>query len=200
MRKALLIFLSLVMGLVAWTAVWADDGFYVAAGQKANYAPVPKTGQTTPYGAGSDGDLKKGVPSPSPRFSDNGNGTVTDNLTGLIWMKNANAFGWRSLSQALSDATGLKSGDADLTDGSKAGDWRLPNVRELSSLIDFGNYSLALPTVHPFTNVQPSSYYWTSTTYAADTNRAWAIDFAFGKRTDLLKSNNQVVWCVRGGK
>ena len=93
MKRVLLITLSLVLALVGWTAVYAEDGFYVIAGQKANYAPVPKTGQTTSYGAGDDGALQKGVAWPTHRFIDNLNGTVTDKLTGLVWMKNANAFG-----------------------------------------------------------------------------------------------------------
>ena len=60
----------------------------------------PKTGQTLCYdslgavvpcaGTGQDGEIKAGVAWPSPRFTDNSNGTVTDNLTGLIWLKNAN--------------------------------------------------------------------------------------------------------------
>ena len=58
-------------------------------------ALVEKTGQITSYSntGGEDGDLKKGVKWPNPRFKDNGNGAVTDNLTKLIWLKNANAFG-----------------------------------------------------------------------------------------------------------
>ena len=56
-------------------------------------AGVPKTGQTTFYATGDDGDLEKGVPWPSPRFTDNGNGTVTDNLTGLTWLEDANCDG-----------------------------------------------------------------------------------------------------------
>ena len=56
-------------------------------------APVPKTGQTVSYATGDDGDLQKGVAWPDPRFTDNSDGTVTDNLTGLIWLKNANCFG-----------------------------------------------------------------------------------------------------------
>lgn len=57
---------------------------------------VPRTGQTvsTSATAGEDGDLQKGLAWPSPRFTDNGNGTVTDNLTGLIWLKNADCFGF----------------------------------------------------------------------------------------------------------
>jgi hypothetical protein len=56
-------------------------------------APVPQTGQTASYAAGDDGDIQAGVPWPVPRFTDNGNGTVRDNLTGLIWLKNASCLG-----------------------------------------------------------------------------------------------------------
>ncbi|MGC9023085.1 MAG: hypothetical protein ACP5J5_08205, partial [Dissulfurimicrobium sp.] len=51
---------------------------------------LPRTGQTQSYGARDDGALQMGATLPTPRFTDNGNGTVTDNLTGLIWLKNAN--------------------------------------------------------------------------------------------------------------
>ena len=104
-------------------------------------APVAKTGQTTLSATGDDGDLEKGVAWPSPRFTDNGNGTVTDNLTGLIWLKNANADGVKTWANALSYCNSLASGLAGLSDGSVAGDWRLPNVKELHSLIDYGRWS-----------------------------------------------------------
>jgi hypothetical protein len=57
--------------------------------------PVRKTGQATSYTTtgGEDGDLQKGVAWPNPRFTDNGNGTVTDNLTKLVWLKDAGALG-----------------------------------------------------------------------------------------------------------
>ncbi len=57
MRRALLIFLSLVLALVAWTPVCAEDGFYVIPAMKGNYAPVPKTGQLQSFATGDDGDL-----------------------------------------------------------------------------------------------------------------------------------------------
>jgi hypothetical protein len=128
-------------------------------------APVPKTGQTFSSESGDDGDLEKGMPWPYPRFTDNGDGTVTDNLTGLIWLKNANCFGQRTFYDALSDSNGLESGECGLTDGSHAGEWRLPNRRELFSLVDDDRYNPALPLVHPFINVQ-SNMYWSSTTRA----------------------------------
>ena len=96
MKRVLLICLSLVLALVGWSTVGAEDGFYVIPTMKGNYAPVPKTGQTTSYGTRDDGALEKGVAWPTPRFTDNNNGTITDNLTKLIWMKNAQAFGGRT--------------------------------------------------------------------------------------------------------
>ncbi len=54
---------------------------------------VLKTGQTTTFATGDDGDYQAGVPVPNPRFTDNGDGTVTDNLTGLTWLKNASCLG-----------------------------------------------------------------------------------------------------------
>jgi hypothetical protein len=205
MRRTLLISLSLVLALVGWSTVGAEDGFYVVPAMRGNYAPVPKTGQTTPYAAGDDGTLKKGVASPTPRLTDNNNGTVTDKLTGLIWTKNANAFGTKTWADALTAANGLKSGDAGLSDGSKAGDWRLPNRKELRSLVDFGKFNPALPADHPFTNVQSLqwSYYWSSTTYADATTYAtwgWRVHFYAGDVTLNEKSTgNCYVWCVRGG-
>jgi hypothetical protein len=50
---------------------------------------VPKTGQTTFYALGDDGDLQMGIAWPEPRFTDNEDGTVTDNLNGLMWTKDA---------------------------------------------------------------------------------------------------------------
>ena len=206
MKRALLITLSLVLALAGWTTVCADDGFYVIGASRKNYAPVPKTGQTASYDQNippkDDGALQKGVASPNPRFTDNGNGTVTDKLTGLIWMQNANAFGTKNWADALSAANDLKSDDlgTGLTDGSKAGDWRLPNARELHSLVDYGRFEPALPEGHPFTGVE-SSFYWSSTSYQDNANAAYYMDLADGDLIgfDGLKSNSYYVWCVRGG-
>ena len=52
-------------------------------------------------GTGEDGESQKGVQIPSPRFTDNGDGTVTDNLTGLMWLQNVSFFGQQSWQQAL---------------------------------------------------------------------------------------------------
>jgi len=179
---------------------------------RGKYAPVPKTGQTTPSDTGTDGALKKGVAWPTPRFTDNLNGTVTDKLTKLIWMKNASnvsavGFGVKTWADALTAAATVANNSFGLTDGSKAGDWRLPNVRELQSLIDYAFYSPALPNTlgtdkwaegNPFKGVQ-SSYYWSSSTYAFYTPYAWYVNFYDGDVAYNDKGNSYYVWCVRGG-
>ena len=173
-------------------------------------ALVEKTGQITSYSAtgGEDGDLKKGVAWPNPRFTDMGNGAVKDNLTKLIWLKNANAFGLRTWEQALSDANTLSSGSAGLTDGSMAGDWRLPNRKELESLLDFAYYGPALSSASgmsqwtsgdAFIGVQ-SSIYWSSTTYSGYTAGAWGVDLSDGSVSYGGKANTYYVWPVRAGQ
>jgi hypothetical protein len=155
-------------------------------------APVPKTGQTGSYAAGDDGDLEKGVAWPDPRFTDHGDGTVTDNLTGLMWTKNADMYGQRTWAEALSDCAGCTEGGYN--------DWRLPNVRELQSLIDYGQYDPALPDNHPFDPVQ-SSYYWSSSTYANATGLAWYVSLYVGGYVNYNgKGSGSYVWCVRGGQ
>jgi hypothetical protein len=67
---------------------------------------LPKTVQTESYVTGDDGDLEKGVAWLSPRFTDNGNDTVKDNLTGLIWLQDANCNGAMTWSNALTYANG----------------------------------------------------------------------------------------------
>ena len=170
-------------------------------------SPVSKTGQTTSYAIGDDGDLQRGVALVSPRFTDNNDGTVTDNQTGLIWLKEANCFGLRNWNEALTDCNGLASGSCGLTDGSNVGDWRLPSKKELISLTQDDYYNPALPNTtgtgqwsegDPFTNVQ-SFRYGSSTTCAFDTDFTWNVYVSYGEVSNGLKSNNSYLWPVRGG-
>lgn len=161
-------------------------------------ARVEKTGQTTSYATGDDGDLERGVACTVPRFTDNGDGTVTDNLTGLIWLKNANRFGTKQWSQALTDCLNLADDGSALTDGSSVGDWRLPNVKELQSLVDYGRYNPALPSWHPFINVQLDNY-WSSTTCAHYASDAWYVYLYVGYVYNHDKTYTFYVWPVRSG-
>lgn len=176
--------LAIMTGMVLLTAsmVWAQA------------APVAATGQTTSYATGDDGDYEKGVASPSPRFTDNGDGTVTDNLTGLMWAKDANDNGTMTWADAIDYANDLSLGNAGC--GGAHTDWRLPNVRELQSLVDYGNYNPALPTGHPFTGVVNDTY-WSSTTFSGFSDVAWAVSPGLGYVYGYSKAYNYYVWPVR---
>ena len=55
-------------------------------------------------------------------------------------------FGARTWADAISDGNGLADGSCGLTDGSSPGNWRLPNVKEIQNLVDYGRYNPALPS------------------------------------------------------
>ncbi len=196
-------------------SIFGVDG--TLAGGSTYSAAVPKTGETTSYATGDDGDLEMGVAWPNPRFITSTTGIVTDTLTGLVWLKNANCTAFfsvdftfqndRSWSDALTAANSLASGYCGLSDGSSAGDWRLPNVREMESLVHYGLYSPALPNTagtgkwsegDPFTGVQASRY-WSSTTSASNTPEAWNLYMYSGLASYSNKTNTYYVWPVRGG-
>jgi PKD repeat protein len=170
-------------------------------------ALVEKTGQTTSFLTGDDAYELAGVSWPNPRFTDNSDGTVTDNLTGLIWLKNSNCGGQMTWAAALNYCKNLASGSCGLTDGSAVGDWRLSNVEELQSLIHWGYYEPSLPNTlgtgqwtsgDPFTNVQ--SYYWSSTTHAEMTEKAWLVSMYHGDVDSVSKSESLYAWPVRAGR
>jgi hypothetical protein len=161
-------------------------------------ANVWKTGQTTSYYTGDDGDLQRGVAWPSPRFADHRNGTVTDTLTGLMWTKDANLpNGTRTWQTAFEYVTSLN-------DNHYLGytDWRLPNLKELRSLTDYSKYDQALPEGHPFTDIVDVFYwtfYWTSTSFTYSPDDAWVLPMRDGFWDPSTKSSYNYVWPVRGG-
>lgn len=192
-----------------------SPGVLGKTGQTLCYDPACTVAPCNPVACAStaeDGESQTGV-AVSPRFTDNDDGTVTDNLTGLIWLREGNCTAFfasdgighndRPWQAALAAAQQLASGYCGLTDGSVAGDWRLPNLRELLSLIDFSQISPALPAGHPFLNTVSSlpSYYWSSTTVAGYTYGAWLVDFSLGVvSNDFKSSGSNYVRAVRGGQ
>jgi hypothetical protein len=198
---------------------YSFDDLYEMIGERA---PVPKTGQVKCWdvdgneincaGTGQDGEYRKGATWPFPRFENNGDGTATDKLTGLVWLTNANCIVFfsgdstgknrRDWDEALMAANLLANGYCGLTDGSSAGDWRLPNVRELLSLIDYGHSLPALPAGHPFTDIQTVNWkYWSSST-SVDTGYAWVVDIHSGSVGGERKSytGSGYVLAVRDGE
>jgi hypothetical protein len=172
---------------------------------------LPQTGQYKCYnttgteipcaGTGQDGDVRAGVAWPSPRFVDNGDGTITDNLTGLVWLKNANCFGentgWYG---AINNSDALASGTCGLNDGSSPGQWRLPTVRELESLLNEREVSQASWLIGAgFSNVPNTSYctYWSSTAIYLWVNYVYKIDMSTGGTGYSELYERGFVWPVR---
>ncbi len=184
----------MLKGLAA-AGLLAAMPFVAGAGTLA----VPRTGQTGCFsatgvvvpcaGTGQDGEKQAGAPWPAPRFADNGDGSVTDRLTGLVWLRDADCretvggvargSGLLDWPAALAWSNGLAHGRCGLSDNSAAGDWRVPNVNELRSLVDYGRHDPALPAGHPFVNVR-SVWYWTSTTNPVYTGGAYNVGFSRG--------------------
>lgn len=171
----------------------------------ATYSYFPlKTNQTNcwdimgnPLACGltrQDGDLQMGI---TRSYTDNGDGTITDNTTGLIWQKcsigqtspsctgTASTFQWSS---AASQCTSL-------TLAGKT--WRLPNVEELQTLVDYGNNNPAIDTTY-FPN-NPTGAFWTISEHAPSFNIfAWFVSFQYGDVAYSSKTNNFYIRCVSG--
>jgi hypothetical protein len=153
--------------------------------------------------SGAYGELIYGRSSPQRRFVETADGTVTDRLTGLVWLKNADCFGRMDWEAATAAVNRLKSGDCGpdpvltLADGSGAGDWRLPTMDELCSLIDFGRRSPALPQDHPFFNIA-DGYYWSSTRMDDFPSTVWVM-YPESGTTCYEAANHRAgfVWAVR---
>jgi hypothetical protein len=208
-------------GKTFWGLKSGEWGLRTGAGAcSANSAPVEKTGQILCYNdagseigcanTGQDGDELKGVDWPGPRFTAD-TLTVTDNLTGLTWSKDASPeAGGSGVEQVTWTAALTYCYDLSLGGSS---DWRLPNIKELSSLIDFAYSGPALSNAagtgkwtsgDVFTGVPLSgSNYWSSTTNEnpSYTNYAWMVDLSNGVvHASVAKSGTGYVWPVRGGQ
>ena len=209
------------MGYGSVDYVSKADYYYVwpvRGGQSGSFGSsvisLPRTGQTTCWdtsgnvisctGTGQDGELQTGLFLPDPRFIDDGNQTVMDNLTGLIWTKDAGTptvgicTGGRRIWQGSLDYVKCLNTNNYLGHN----DWRLPNVEELESLVDLQNYHPSLPVGYPFSNIDifrdPS--YWCSSTDANYANKAWVMNVNFGYVSSSYKSDSYYVWPVRGGQ
>ncbi|MFA5763722.1 MAG: DUF1566 domain-containing protein [archaeon] len=133
------------------------------------------SGQTTSYGTAPDDADKDGT---AKSYTDNGDGTVTDNHTGLVWMKNhKDNCATLTLESALSYCSTLASGSGGLTDGSVAGDWRVPSFVELATLPDMSYPSSSyLNSVFTQTGWNSTcSGYWSSTTVPSNTSFAYYL-------------------------
>jgi hypothetical protein len=158
---------------------------------------LPDTGQTTCYDVAgneitcpSSGEALYGQDAnytgPQPAYRDNGDGTVTDLRTELVWQQ-ADDGATRDWADAGVYCDNLSLGGET--------DWRLPEEAELVSIVDFGRSN---PAIHPVFSSQ-SSWYWTNTEYAPNTADAWNVRFYNGSSTNYGKGGTDYVRCVRSG-
>ena len=183
----LMIFFQLTPHALAATVTLPQTG--QSACWDAAGTPVPCTG------TGQDGELKTGRAWPSPRFIDNGDQTETDQLTGLVWSKDANPAGTaRSWQNALDYLKTL-----NIQNFRGHSDWRLPNLNELRSLTQLQQGALAtwLDT-QGFSNVQANGY-WSGDSDAYFTDSAWFVGMDSGYVYSTAKTDSYYVWPVRGG-
>lgn len=148
-------------------------------GQDAQYANSASTMSFTIYnGAAWGGTATSSV--------------TVDNRTGLMWVTNpvdAGISGTPNWEGAITLCEGLTY--AGFTD------WRLPNINELVSIVDFSRQSPSINKAY-FLNTQ-TSYYWSSTTYVPSSSFAWLVYFNNGHMVYYDKTNSYYVRCVRGG-
>ncbi len=171
-------------------------------------APVPDTGQTgdytTTFGEDSDYDINP------HSYTDLGNGIVRDNVTGLEWVQDGNLIASRDPDFDTDDTAGdgrvtwqhALDYVALLNSENYLGfnDWRLPTVKELSTLVDS---SIPYPGRMIDTDFFPdtvASYYWSSTTNASSIGNAWYVGFHDGYVGDYYKTGSYYVRAVRSGQ
>lgn len=159
-------------------------------------------------GSGQDGESKSGV---ALAYTDNGNGTITDDKTGLVWEKLDDAnldgdagihdkdrtYSWINTQEKVATFNAFSFGGHS--------DWRVPNIRELQSLLNFGRAEPAIATIFDddctpgckstdCSCTSSSTSYWTSTPYHDVPSHSWAVYFLDGQ---ITAQNRTVAFHVR---
>ncbi len=179
---------------------------------------LPASGQTQCWntsgtliacaGTGQDGDLQAGA---TLSYTDNGDGTITDHNTGLMWEKRSDDGGIHDYDDTYTWENAVAVKIATLNGGGGfAGhtDWRLPNKKELESII---NAEVSNPSVSSVFHTgcvsgatvltgscTLSSYHWSSSTYVSVPQGAWLVYFSDGYVAGGSKTNHNSVRAVRG--
>lgn len=163
---------------------------YPATGQRRCF---DSDGREVPCaGTGQDAETARGLQAPVDRFRCHGD-LVHDGLTGLEWTRAADLAGYpMPWQEAIAFVAGLNEREYLDRD-----DWRLPNRRELRSLMSHETRRPALPPGHPFVEVF-QHWYWTSTSYAGAPSHAWCVHLEGARMFYGGKDQAYLVWPVRG--
>lgn len=164
---------------------------------------LPKTGQVTSYRTGDDGTYEAGWwrgrlnADNKTRFIHIGTGSNTltiDLATGLMWPADGSGLGCFMGSICSWDTAVIYANALDLGGFT---DWRLPNIKELMSIVDYNTANIAIDlSKFPATT---TGYYWSATTNKGLTTLAWTILFSTGSVSVIPKSGSRYLRCVRGG-
>lgn len=144
------------------------------------------------------------LPAANAAFIDNGDGTVTDTVTGLMWDQCSQG---QSGSACATGAATTMTWSAALTAVVTAinanykgrADWRLPNKNELESLVDIADATAPAIDLTAFP-ATPAAFYWSSTTHTPNTADAWFVDFDDGGTGAGNKPASGAVRLVRSGQ
>ena len=159
---------------------------------------LPKTGQYMSWAWGDDGYYQRGYPiGGGQRFIDNGDNTVIDLVTGLMWIKDPGQipgfYDRMYWYDAINNCENLEFAGWD--------DWRLPNINELMSIVDHSRYSPAFDTMFFTPPYDMGTPYWSSTSNASWYDGAWAMYIYDGYKTCWGKPwDTCFVRPVRGGQ
>ncbi len=131
-------------------------------------------------------------------FTIHNDGTVTDNTTGLMWMRCSLGQDWdgktcNGTAAVFSWGDGLKA--AASSEFAGYSDWRLPNKNELESIVE-GRCFVPAINVKVFPST-PTAYFWSSSPYAGSPKGAWSIDFGYGNVNASVKSGSIHIRLVR---
>lgn len=122
------------------------------------------------------------------RFVDNGNGTITDRVTNLMWLQTP-----KTIAVSWNDAVEF----CRTLDIKGYSGWRLPTIEELRVLVDSKKQNPALPAGHPFTNVLTHVGYWSKTRHKFGPQYVYQMNLWYGKDGYIKKDENSIVWPVR---
>jgi hypothetical protein len=195
----------------------ADAGAFPASGQTTAFPAEKNDNMTGAIAVPDDGTVRAGA---DLSYTDNGDGTITDNNTGLMWEKKSddsglhdkdNVYNWSGSGSQETIWDWLEKINTQGGTGFAGyNDWRIPNVKELQSIVNYQNTPLPVSAAFNSNCVAGATVltgsctsqqnYWSSSTWLESTTLVWYVSFNYGDVTPETKGATFRVRAVRGGK